>query len=272
MSFEFFRYPRTRHLEGSRLQPGDEDLEQVPYRQIRGRWIVVEEKLDGSNLGLKVQQETVVPQSRGHDLTGGPREKHFELLKTWVAVHHQVLLEQLGDRYIMFGEWMRAKHTVYYDRLPHYFQEFDVYDRQTQTFLDTPSRQAHIGQAPIVSVPVLYQGPAPKQLKDLLTLIRPSLGKSPKWREALNQEIKRTGCDFDRTWHETLDDELSEGLYIKVEEDGRVTERLKWVRPDFLQTLQEQTTHWAERRMIHNQLADGVDLFAPKLTHTWNHL
>ena len=31
------KYPRTRHLEGSRLQPGDEDLDSVPFAAIAGR-------------------------------------------------------------------------------------------------------------------------------------------------------------------------------------------------------------------------------------------
>ena len=33
------KYPRTPHLEGSRLQPGDEDLSQVPFSYIRGKQI-----------------------------------------------------------------------------------------------------------------------------------------------------------------------------------------------------------------------------------------
>ena len=37
------KYPRTPHLEGSRLQPGDEDLSQIPFSCIRGKYLVVEE-------------------------------------------------------------------------------------------------------------------------------------------------------------------------------------------------------------------------------------
>ena len=35
------KYPRTPHIEGSRLQPGDEDLSQVPFGEIAGRHIVI---------------------------------------------------------------------------------------------------------------------------------------------------------------------------------------------------------------------------------------
>jgi len=35
------KYPRTQHIEGSRLQAGDEDLASVPFRELRGRHLVV---------------------------------------------------------------------------------------------------------------------------------------------------------------------------------------------------------------------------------------
>ena len=78
------KYPRTRHLEGSRLQAGDQDLSQVPFEDIRGQPLVVEEKMDGANCGLSFDEDgQLLLQSRGHYLDGGPREKHFALLKQW---------------------------------------------------------------------------------------------------------------------------------------------------------------------------------------------
>lgn len=44
------KYPRTPHLEGFRLQPGDEDLSQIPFSSIRGKHPVAEEKVDGANM------------------------------------------------------------------------------------------------------------------------------------------------------------------------------------------------------------------------------
>ena len=124
------KYPRTPHLQGSRLQPGDEDSSQVPYGELEGKFIVVEEKLDGANSGVSFSEQLVLRlQSRGHFLTGGGREKHFDLLKAWASAHEDALFDRLGTRYIMYGEWMRSKHTVFYDRLAHYFYEFDIYDQ-----------------------------------------------------------------------------------------------------------------------------------------------
>ena len=56
MTATIHKYPRTQHLEGSRLQPGDEDLEAVPFRAIAGRNLVVEEKVDGANCGSALRR------------------------------------------------------------------------------------------------------------------------------------------------------------------------------------------------------------------------
>lgn len=112
------KYPRTRHLEGSRLQPGDEDLAAVPFAGVAGRHLVVEEKIDGANAGVCFVGGVLHLQSRGHFLTGGPRERHFALLKSWARCHEARLREVLGERYVMYGEWTYAKHTIFYDALP----------------------------------------------------------------------------------------------------------------------------------------------------------
>ena len=156
---EIRKYPRTPHLEGSRLQPGDEDLSQIRFSEIRGKHLVVEEKCDGANSGISFGRDgELLLQSRGHYLTGGYRERHYNLMKQWAAVHKETFYRVLGKRYIMYGEWMYAKHTVFYDALPHYFLEFDIFDKEKGIYLDTPSRQKLTGRMPIVSVPILAEG------------------------------------------------------------------------------------------------------------------
>ncbi|HBP18827.1 MAG TPA: DNA ligase, partial [Planctomycetes bacterium] len=137
------KYPRTQHLQGSRLQPGDHDLAAVSLDELEGRPLVIEEKLDGANaaIGFDRQGELML-QSRGHFLRGGRSERQFDLLKTWAAARAHELRGVLGARYVVYGEWLYAKHTIFYDRLPHYFHEFDVYDREREVFLSTPARRA----------------------------------------------------------------------------------------------------------------------------------
>ncbi len=256
------KYPRTHHLEGSRLQPGDEDLDSVPFARVAGRFLVVEEKYDGSNAGLRFDGDgRLWLQSRGHFLTGGEREKHFHLFKQWAHVHAAALHAALGDRYLLFGEWLYARHTIFYDRLPHYFLEFDVFDSADGCFLSTQRRRELLAGLPLVPAPVLRSG-AFRSLAELAALIGPSLSKGPDWREHLAEAASARGVDPERTWKETDPSDLMEGLYVKVEEDGKVVERYKFVRASFLSAVGRSGSHWLKRPVVPNRLRDGVDLFA----------
>ena len=133
------KYPRTHHILDSRLQPGDDDLRSEPLEIIEGRHLIIEEKLDGANSAISFDASGgLLLQSRGHFLTGGPREAHFDLFKSWANSISHLLLPILADRYIVYGEWLYAKHTIFYDCLPHYFIEFDVLDREQDHFLSNP--------------------------------------------------------------------------------------------------------------------------------------
>lgn len=255
------KYPRTPHLQGSRLQPGDEDLQQIPLHQIAGEHLVVEEKVDGANAGISFDHHrTLQLQSRGHFLTGGPREKQFALFKTWAATHKNALWDLLGSRYLVFGEWLYAKHTIYYDNLPHYFLEFDIYDRQEKTFLDTPTRHHMLKGSPIISVPVLWQGQGSKL--DIKELVTESTYKSNRWKQDLLDRAHEHRLDSAQTLKQTDPSSQSEGLYIKVERDGATTGRLKWIRPSFLTAVIDSGSHWLDRPILPNRLAQGVDIYA----------
>jgi hypothetical protein len=255
------KYPRTKHLEGSRLQPGDEGMGDFPFSAIKGRHLVIEEKIDGANCGVSFSSDgALLLQSRGHYLTGGNREKHFNLLKSWVNAHQSALFDILEDRYIMYGEWLYAKHTVFYDMLPHYFLEFDILDTKTNQFLSTERRHEMLQGSPVISVPVLSEGPL-QSIDELRPMIRPSLYKSPAWKQRLTALYEEQKMSAERAWKETDASDYSEGLYLKVEVDGEVVERLKFVRASFLTAIIESETHWLNRPIIPNQLRDGMQLY-----------
>lgn len=263
-SREILKYPRTPHLEGSRLQPGDDEHGHVRLSTLEGRHAVVEEKLDGANVGISFTGAgDLLLQSRGHYLTGGGRERHFATFRQWAAAHEARLLDLLEDRYVMYGEWLCAKHSVSYDALPHWFCEFDVFDRVAGVFLSTPRRHALLAGSPVVSVPVLQSGELPATVKGLRTLVRPSLAKTGQWRDSFEQSVARQGLDLDLAWRQTDASNLSEGLYIKLEDEAQVLARFKWVRPDFVQTILDSGSHHSTRPVIPNGLATGVDLYAP---------
>ena len=257
------KYPRTRHVAGSRLQQGDLG-DDMPVSGLRDRLLIIEEKLDGANCALSFTDGQLMLQSRGHYLNGGYRERHFDLFKIWAHVHQARLHPVLGDRYVMYGEWMYAKHTVFYDRLPHYFMEFDVYDRDESCFLSTSVRRDLLGGLPVMPVPLLHRGMI-HDSDDITGLIRPSLYKSADWRDALAVAAERSGSRSDFVAKQTEDSDLAEGLYIKDEPDNMVAGRYKYVRHDFLQAIASAEGHWQDRPILPNALAPGVDIFAPVL-------
>lgn len=256
-----YKYPRTLHITGSGLQRGDEDLTPQPFRELAGSFLVVEEKMDGANCGISFNNHGQLSlQSRGHYLTGGPRETQFHLFKTWAHTYTAPLWDLLQDRYVLYGEWLYAKHTVFYTDLPHYFLEFDLYDKQQNTFLSTARRQEILQAYPmIISVKVLYEGQI-QTVQNLTGLI----GRSHfinNQQEYLRLACQEKGLDHTRVLAETDHSGLMEGLYIKVEEDGLVRERYKYVRAGFLQAVFDSESHWMDRPILPNRLADGISLF-----------
>ena len=116
-------------------------------------------------------------------------------------------------------------------QLPHFFLEFDVWDRERVEFLSTDRRHTFFAGTPIVSVPVLAAGVV----------------------ENLDRYVGTSRCSSSETM---------EGLYLKQEKDGRVVGRYKFVRAGFLQTVADSGDHWTDRPIEPNQLREGVDLFA----------
>lgn len=257
-----YKYPRTHHVEGSGLQPGDEDLSIIPFTHLAGRNMVVEEKMDGANCAVSFTPDGRLRlQSRGHYLTGGPRERQFDLFKSWAGRYGGELWDVLSHRYVMYGEWLYAKHTIFYTDLPHYFLEFDIYDTESGVFLSTDRRRDLLGAAPfVVPVHVLHEGTVPS-LAFLRGLIGPSHFITGDHLERLRAACRERGLDAEQAIRETDGSMLMEGLYVKVEEGGIVTERYKYVRASFLQTVLDSQSHWMDRPLLPNGLRPDAALF-----------
>lgn len=259
---DIIKYPRTLHLRGSRFQHGDHDLEAVPFEELLGKHLVVEEKVDGANSGISFDEDgKLLLQSRGHYLRGGPREKHFDLLKTWAAARQGELYQLLGTRYVMYGEWLYAKHTFFYDALPHYFMEFDVLDTLTDEFLSTSARDQLLAggmyKTPTVPVKVLAAGQF-GSLKELQSLITRSNFITDGRAHNLMLASAAAGVNYGDALSHTDMSELMEGLYVKWEEGGVVKGRYKFVRDTFTNAILDQEQHWHDRPIIQNSLAEGA--------------
>jgi hypothetical protein len=203
----------------------------------------------------------MVLQSRGHSLDGGGRERQFDIFKSWAQTFERDFREALSTRYVVYGEWMAAKHSEFYDNLPHLFLTYDLYDRENNVFLSTPARARVLDGLPIVPIHVVHEGWVPD--KEVPKLVRNSVYKTANWRESLKKVAEAAGQDPERVLEETDNTDLSEGVYLKLEDDerGLTIGRYKFVRHEFLQVIADSGSHWASRPIIQNQLAPGVDLY-----------
>jgi len=165
----------------------------------------------------------------------------YDLFKQWTAVKRSMIEQRLEDRFILFGEWLYARHSVHYRQLPHYFFEFDIYDKAQENFLSLEQRLNLIAGTGVETVPVLHRGAVAKDV--ISDLIGPSLFDS----------------EFENPMTNRIDN-LMEGLYLRVEAAGYVTGRAKFVRPEFVEKV-KQSTHWQHQAMVPNMLKEGAEIW-----------
>jgi hypothetical protein len=238
---DFHKYPRTPHLAGSDGTSDDKRLgAHDTQRLLNDDSLIVEEKLDGTNVGFHYSEGKLILQCRGHEITAGMHPQ-YDLFKQWVAAKRPQFEGALGERYLVYGEWLYARHSIHYRQLPHYFFEFDIYDKEDRVFLDWERRMVLLEPTGIHTVPVIHRGPA--TIEELQSLIGPS--------------------QFDAEFHNPTTgrmDARMEGVYVRIEADGQVTGRAKFVRPEFTERV-KLSTHWKSQPMVPNQLVDSADIW-----------
>ncbi|HLG77087.1 MAG TPA: DNA ligase, partial [Ktedonobacteraceae bacterium] len=79
--------------------------------------------------------------------------------------------------------------------------------------------------------------------------------------ERLRALCQEKGLNAAQALKETDPSALMEGLYLKMERDGIVQERYKYVRRSFLQTVFDSESHWMDRPLLPNSLKPGTTLF-----------
>lgn len=99
-------------------------------------------------------------------------------------------------------------------------------------------------------------------LGDIEKWIGSSLFISGEQEQNFRMQCEKSGTDYALAVRQTDLTGMMEGIYIKVEDGDYVTDRLKFVRGSFLNTILDSESHWVKRPIVANSLADGVDLFA----------
>ncbi|MAL94413.1 MAG: DNA ligase [Haliea sp.] len=222
---EFFRFPHTPHLawlgEG---EPRDDKLLAPPeVKALLAGDVVVEEKLDGANLGISWGGNGQIrAQNRGAYLEP-PFRGQFSRLNQWLTQHLASFHAELPTDVIVFGEWCAARHSLDYGSLPDWFLVFDVFDRTAQRFWNSSRRDELADILGLVSVPLLKRGRFTiKELEEL---------------------VYNTSSGFR--------DGPLEGVVIRQDGPHWCELRAKMVHPKFVQQIE---MHWRSRALEWNEL------------------
>lgn len=220
---EFFRFPNTPHLLwlGQGLPRDDKILSNQEIATLLQDEVLIEEKLDGANLGISLDnQNELRAQNRGQYLPQ-PFSGQFSRLNSWLGQHGEILKQTLTPELILFGEWCAARHSLDYNQLPDWFLLFDVYDRKAGKFWSVERRNALAQALNFTTVPLL----------------------------------KRTRITRDQLI-ELLDDTQSryrngkvEGIVIRSDSPLWCENRAKLVNREFVQAIED---HWRSRAIEWN--------------------
>lgn len=132
----FYKFPRTPilALHGDQSFRGEHILSFEDAQEFLKHKIIIEEKIDGANLGISFDTDgNIKLQNRG-DYLIEPLHGQWKVLPEWLVVHDAELFDILTDKYILFGEWCYAKHSIFYSKLPDYFVAFDIFDKENEKF------------------------------------------------------------------------------------------------------------------------------------------
>lgn len=201
-------YGSIPHLPGSRLGPGDHRVTDGQARicllKARDRHdrIIVQEKVDGSNVAVATTGGVIVPLIRaGYRAESSPFKQH-RLFAHWVYRNYlrfDALLDE-GERLV--GEWLAQAHGTRYALFHEPFVVFDLMRGQTRLSLAAFTERL---AGRFVRPFLLHEG-------------------GPCSMERAQQLLGRFGG------HGAL--ETPEGAVWRVERQGRVDFLAKWVRPD----------------------------------------
>ena len=120
---DYFKFPSTKHIilpEEEKIRI-DKAMSPDEIGEMLEHEIVIEEKVDGANLGISFDHDGEIHlQNRGNWLSY-PLNGQWKKLEEWLITKEDTLFDCLCDRYILFGEWCYATHSIYYNKLPDYF-------------------------------------------------------------------------------------------------------------------------------------------------------
>ena len=198
--------------------------------------IRLQEKIDGANLGISIGHNGQIYCQNRSKYISSQDSPQYGLLDQWLRVHGTILHMLLEPgRHILFGEWVVARHSIPYLKLPGYFIAFDLYDSVMEKFCSV--KEFHRQLKEVSTKLSLPQSPLPV----VPTIVTRTFNKPDEMLPYLE-----TKSQFRN------DNSTVEGIYLRVDKAKWLNKRCKLVRPDFIHGIKEG--HWMKRKMEKNKI------------------
>jgi len=139
-------YPRIYHLDKniSKMTHDDISLDSDVVLPLSG---FEEEKVDGANIGISWLNDGPILRNRqfilhkGYSKIRTPAKEQFKSAWNFVHQHEDDIKEiskLLESEVTIYGEWLLAKHSLFYDKLPSVFIAYDIYCLGDRNFMSPP--------------------------------------------------------------------------------------------------------------------------------------
>lgn len=195
-----YKYPRTPHFPFSKGATSDDKI-LSNTNHFEGMNIVVTEKMDGEN--------TTIYNNYYHarSLSSAHREYHSYLLSNILPK----IQYQIPKGWRICGEYLYAKHSIYYDNLQDYFYVFSVWDEKNNC-LSWKETKDFCDKLGLFTVPEIYLGPYnEKMIIDLAEKVVKSGGEGIVVRNAsgfnyndfamnIAKYVRKNHVQTDRHW------------------------------------------------------------------------
>lgn len=153
--------------------------------------IVVEEKIDGGIAGISWDHYNFRHLAIGkhNPIPTNENSKKFYGFNKWIYDNYEKI-QKIPQGWIVYGEWLRASHTLFYDLLPDYFITFDLWDGVR--YIDYDSKEKLLGQLGFKMIPAIFKGRV-KGVKDIIDMVKKSPYSSKEIMEGVVVKNYRNG-------------------------------------------------------------------------------
>jgi hypothetical protein len=214
-------YGSTPHLMGSLLGPGDHHIHPAHHeiftkKELKDSIVFVQEKLDGTCVGVyKSPIGLMALNRRGYDLSSNAPTEDQALFYKFVMHNRDKFNDVLKEGELLVGEWLYKARGTQYDIRCEPFFPFDCFNMTMVRGVlcrvrseNTLSFYQRFGD--IFSLPFLVSAGSAIEIAEAFDFLKSGTGKF--------------------IW--PVEGE-PEGLIYRLENDGNLMMKAKWVRPDY---------------------------------------